>query len=71
MNDSMLKEKGSVAAEAFHVESSQNVKFRISNMDLHYGTFHALKNINMEVPEQMVTAFIGPQVAENQRFLSH
>ena len=29
-------------------------------MDLHYGAFHALKNINMEVPEQMVTAFIGP-----------
>lgn len=60
MNDSMLKEKGSVAPEAFHVESSQNAKFRISNMDLHYGAFHALKNINMEVPKQMVTAFIGP-----------
>ena len=35
-------------------------KFAIHNMDLYYNTFHALKNINLELPEQEVSAFIGP-----------
>lgn len=35
-------------------------KFEIHNMDLYYGTFHALKNINLELPEHEVSAFIGP-----------
>ncbi len=39
---------------------SEKTKIRISNMDLHYGNFHALKNINMEIPEKKITAFIGP-----------
>ena len=29
-------------------------------MNLHYGNFHALKGINMEIPEKEITAFIGP-----------
>ena len=29
-------------------------------MNLHYGNFHALKNINMMIPEKEITAFIGP-----------
>ena len=29
-------------------------------MNLHYGSFHALKGINMEIPEKEITAFIGP-----------
>ena len=35
-------------------------KFAIHNMDLYYNTFHALKNINLELPEHVVSAFIGP-----------
>ena len=35
-------------------------KISISNMNLHYGDFHALKNINLEIPEHEITAFIGP-----------
>lgn len=35
-------------------------KFAIHNMDLYYNTFHALKNINLELPEHQVSAFIGP-----------
>lgn len=35
-------------------------KFAIHNMDLCYNTFHALKNINLELPEHEVSAFIGP-----------
>ena len=36
-------------------------KISIHNMDLYYGDFHALKNINMELPEKEISAFIGPR----------
>lgn len=39
---------------------SKPTKISVENMDLYYGTFHALKNINMEIPEKEITAFIGP-----------
>ena len=35
-------------------------KFAIHDMDLYYNTFHALKNINLELPEHQVSAFNGP-----------
>ena len=39
---------------------SGNEKITVENMNLHYGKFHALKNINMAIPEKEITAFIGP-----------
>lgn len=35
-------------------------KIEIKNMDLYYGEFHAIKNIDMQIPENEITAFIGP-----------
>lgn len=35
-------------------------KFSISNMELYYGNFKALKNINLNIKEKEITAFIGP-----------
>lgn len=35
-------------------------KFNISNLDLYYSDFHALKNVNLDIPEKEITAFIGP-----------
>jgi len=35
-------------------------KIAVKNLDFYYGKFHALKNINLEIPERKVTAFIGP-----------
>lgn len=35
-------------------------KITITGMDLYYGDFHALKDINMNIPEKKITAFIGP-----------
>ena len=32
----------------------------IKNMELHYGDFHALKNVNLEIEANKITAFIGP-----------
>lgn len=29
-------------------------------MELHYGDFHALKNVNLEIEANKITAFIGP-----------
>ena len=35
-------------------------KFSIKDVNLWYNDFHALKGINMEIPKNMITAFIGP-----------
>ena len=35
-------------------------KFDVKNLNLYYGEYHALKNVNMEIPEKQITAFIGP-----------
>lgn len=37
-----------------------NIQIQINNLDLHYGDFKALKNINMSIPKKEITAFIGP-----------
>ena len=33
-------------------------KFQIKDLNLYYGDFHALKNINMSIQEKEITAFI-------------
>ena len=38
----------------------ERTKLSVKNLDFYYGKFHALKNINLEIPENKVTAFIGP-----------
>ena len=35
-------------------------KINVKHTDLYYGDFHALKNINLDIPENRITAFIGP-----------
>ncbi len=42
------------------LERPQRAKIAVKNLDFFYGKFHALKNINLEIPEKKVTAFIGP-----------
>ena len=44
-------------------------KFVIENLNLHYGDFHALKGIDMKIPEHEVTAFIGPSGCGKSTFL--
>jgi phosphate transport system ATP-binding protein len=36
------------------------VKISVRDLHFYYGKYHALKNINMDIPEKRVTAFIGP-----------
>ncbi len=35
-------------------------KFTIEHLNLHYGDFHALKDINLNIGQKEITAFIGP-----------
>ncbi len=35
-------------------------KLAVRNLDFYYGSFHALKKVNLEIPENRVTSFIGP-----------
>ena len=35
-------------------------KIKISDMELYYGSFHALRHVNLSIPEKAITAFIGP-----------
>jgi phosphate transport system ATP-binding protein len=35
-------------------------KISVKDLNFYYGNFHALKGINLEIPEKRVTAFIGP-----------
>ena len=44
-------------------------KFEVRNMDLYYGSFHALKNINIDIPEKEITASIGPSGCGKSTFL--
>ncbi len=40
-------------------DQSKKYKFDISNLNLHYGDFHALKDVNMQIEANKITAFIG------------
>ena len=43
-----------------NLPTTEKVKLSVRNLNFYYGAFHALKNINMDLPEKKVTAFIGP-----------
>ncbi|MDQ6683868.1 MAG: ATP-binding cassette domain-containing protein, partial [Pseudomonadota bacterium] len=40
--------------------ANQRTKLKVSGLNFFYGSFQALKNISLEIPERRVTAFIGP-----------
>lgn len=40
--------------------SPMRSKLTVRDLNFYYGKFHALKNIQLEIPEKKVTAFIGP-----------
>ncbi len=37
-----------------------STKLLLNDVNIYYGDFHAVQNVNMEIPAQAVTAFIGP-----------
>ncbi len=48
------------AAKAKHGLSFADPKLRVEQLNFYYGKFKALHDINMDIPEKKVTAFIGP-----------
>ena len=48
---------------------SENIKFDVEHMNLHYGDFHALKDINMKIRANEITALIGPSGCGKSTFL--
>jgi phosphate transport system ATP-binding protein len=37
-----------------------STKIKVKNLNFYYGQFHAIKNVQMDIPEKKVVAFIGP-----------
>lgn len=61
MNDQLghtVNATGATGSE--DVPSPDDTKIEISDLDLFYGSFQALHNINVKIPERAITAFIGP-----------
>lgn len=46
-----------------------NSKITVESLNLHYGENHALKNVNMEITDHAITAFIGPSGCGKSTFL--
>lgn len=38
----------------------ENIALKVNNLSLHYGEAQALQDINLQIPQKRVTAFIGP-----------
>ena len=49
--------------------TDMKTKFDIEKLNLHYGSFHALKDINMQISAHEITAFIGPSGCGKSTFL--
>lgn len=46
-----------------------NTRIKVENLDLYYGSNHALKDISMDIKENSITAFIGPSGCGKSTFL--
>ena len=53
-----MKEKETLVDD--NPEASVNKKLSVTDLNFYYGKLHALKSINLQIPEKNVTAFIGP-----------
>ena len=63
---------GRVAETAQVIEADQDehgTKFSARNVNVHYGTNHAIKDVDVDIPDKMVTALIGPSGCGKSTFL--
>ena len=51
--------QGLMMTDMTQINSSKNA-LEIKNLNFYYGSFLGLKNINLDIAEKHVTAFIGP-----------
>ena len=63
----------SLAKDADHTDDSAaaraSKKFSVKDLNLHYGTFHALKNVSIDIDTNAITALIGPSGCGKSTFL--
>ena len=59
----------SVVVQATEHPAVAQTKFRVDKLNLHYGSFHALKDISIDIPQNRITAFIGPSGCGKSTFL--
>ncbi|OIQ90813.1 phosphate import ATP-binding protein PstB [mine drainage metagenome] len=57
MNMHVTVAPGGAAAEA---PEDQPIKIQVRDLDFYYGKFKAIKGVNLDIPQNQVTAFIGP-----------
>ena len=55
-----MTESATARTEDFARHPAAQPRIAARNLNFHYRDFHALKNINMDIPSQQVTAIIGP-----------
>jgi len=60
MNDATPAAAPAFSIQAVPVAGPTRTKMIARDLNFHYGDFHAVKNINLEIPEKRVTALIGP-----------
>ena len=58
-----------MAVENTTQEQKPKLKLKTENLNLYYGDMHALKEVNLDVYENRVTAFIGPSGCGKSSFL--
>ena len=64
------RDDGSAAtARKSRTTALSKAKLKADNLDFFYGTFQALHDINLEVPEKHITALIGPSGCGKSTFL--
>ena len=51
------------------ISTMQDTKISAKNVQVHYGETHAIKDVNVEIGDKTVTAFIGPSGCGKSTFL--
>ena len=51
------------------VAADERLKVDVDDMDIYYGSFHAIKGASLDVPEHRVMALIGPSGCGKSTFL--
>lgn len=59
----------SVVVQATEHPAAAQTKFHVDKLNLHYGSFYALKDISIDIPQNRITAFIGPSGCGKSTFL--
>jgi phosphate transport system ATP-binding protein len=65
--DAMIKTP--LAENAPRIAREKPLKIRARNVDVFYGEKHAIKNLNIDIPDGAVSAFIGPSGCGKSTFL--